>query len=197
MKKIIIASALVFGALFACQKPSELDNLVNSNPQSSRSSNDDNSGDNENEFDYNATLVALKGEKNNDTFTNLFREFPDASEIYEYNLNAKIRFNFLSVPLSSNVPEPVRAFSFRIVQEPITILDAIRRKYSVCAFNTNPQIECVTEKEMQKIVFQAFVNAGYNVTNVSVSVKGDIVVTIKRPNSTLASCIATVISYFN
>jgi hypothetical protein len=196
MKKIIIASALVFGALFACQKPSELDNLVNSNPQSSRSSNDDNSGDDE-DFYYNASLVAVKGEKNNDANNKLFEEFPSASEIYEYNLNAKIRFNFLSVPLSSNVPEPVRAFSFRIVQEPITILDAIRRKYSVCAFNTNPQIECVTEKEMQKMVFQAFVDAGYNVTNVSVSVKGDIVVTIKSPTATLASCIATVISYFN
>jgi hypothetical protein len=196
MKKIIIASALVFGALFACQKPLELDNLVNSNPQSSRSSNDDNSGDDE-DFYYNASLVAVKGEKNNDAFAKLFGEFPDASEIYEYNLNAKVRFNFLSVPLSSNVSEPIRAFSFRIVQEPITILDAIRRKYSVCAFNTNPQTECVTEKEMQKMVFQAFVNAGYNVTNVSVSVKGDIVVTIKSPTATLASCIATVISYFN
>jgi hypothetical protein len=196
MKKIIIASALVFGALFACQKPSELDNLVSSNPLSNRSSNDDNSGDDE-DFYYNASLIAVKGEKNNDANTKLFDEFPQASEIYEYNLNAKVRFNFLSVPLSSNLHEQTRTFSFRSVQEPITILDAIRRKYSVCDFNTNPQIECVTEKEMQKMVFLAFVNAGYNVTNVSVSVKGDIVVTIKKPTATLASCIATVISYFN
>jgi hypothetical protein len=196
MKKIIIASALVFGALFACQKPSELDNLVNSNPQSSRSSNDDNLGDDE-DFYYNASLVAVKGEKNNDAFAKLFGEFPDASEIYEYNLNSKVRLNFLSVPLSSNLHEEVRAFSFRIVQEPITILDAVRRKYSVCAFNTNPQIECVTQREMQNMVFQAFVNAGYDVTNVNVSVNGNIVVTIKKPTETLASCIATVISYFN
>jgi hypothetical protein len=196
MKKIIIASVLVFGTLIACQKPSELDEIVNSKPNSSRSSKDDNGGT-ETGFYYNATLFTTRNDNKNEAIAKLFDTF-GAEELYVRDIDKKITLSFLTVSLPINANGNQRVFAFNSVQaEPITILNGILSQFKVCSVSSNPQIQCISQTEMQTKISEAFISAGYNLSSVSVSANGNIEVIIRRPDSTLASCVATIIQYFN
>ncbi len=197
MKRILIASVLVFGTLIACQKPSELDEIVKSKPNSSRSSKDDGGGSGTG-FYYNATLVVTKKDNKNEDIAKLFETFPGAEELYACDTGTKIGLSFLtsSSPIPSNGNQ--RVFALNSVQtEPITLLSGILSQFRVCSASSNPQVQCISQTEMQTKITQAFTNEGYNLASVSVSANGNIEIMIRRPDSTLASCIATVISYFN
>jgi hypothetical protein len=197
MKKIIIASVLVFGTLLACQKPSELDEIVNSKPNSSRSSKDDDGGT-ETGFYYNATLFTTRNDNKNEAIAKLFDMFPGAEELYISNIQSKITLSFLTVSLPINANGNQRVFALNSVQaEPITILNGILSQFKVCSVSSNPQIQCISQTEMQTKISEAFISAGYNLSSVSVSTNGNIEVIIRRPDSTLASCVATIIQYFN
>jgi hypothetical protein len=204
MKKIIIASVLVFGTLIACQKPSELDEIVNSKPNSSRSSKDDDSGTKEQDFYYSANLVAVRDIDMTDTYAKIFTEFPRANELYDSNVSSKVKLTFVSAPVSLLPYNNQQTFGFSGVRaNPATILDSILSRFQVdCSSDTNPQIQCISQSKMQEKVSNAFVEAGYKILRTDVSAKGNIVVVVDNSSArnspiTLGACIATVIAYFN
>jgi hypothetical protein len=206
MKKIIIASVLVFGTLIACQKPSELDEIVNSKPNSSRSSKpkEDEGGTKEQDFYYNANLVAIRDIDMTDAYVKIFAEFPQANELYDSNVSSKMKLTFISTPLSSLPYNSQQTFGFSSVRaNPATILDSVLSQYQVdCSSDSNPQIQCISQSKMQEKVNNAFVEAGYKILRTDVSAKGNIVVVVDNSSArnspiTLASCVATIIQYFN
>jgi hypothetical protein len=206
MKKIIIASVLVFGTLIACQKPSELDEIVKSKPNSSRSPKpkEDDGGTKEQDFYYNAYLVAVRDIDMTDANVKIFSEFPQANELYDSNISSKMKLTFISTPVSSLPYNSQQTFGFTSVSaNPATILASVLSQYQVdCSSDSNPQIQCISQSKMQEKVNNAFVEAGYRILRTSVSSKGNIEVVVDNSSArnspvTLGACIATVIAYFN
>lgn len=200
MKKIVIASALIFSALFACQKPIELNEIVNSKPNSSRISDE---GKGMQEFYYSANLVAIRDKDKDMVSAKIFEEFPEANELYDSYVGRKVKLTFISAPFSLVSYNNQQTFGFSGVRaDPVTILDSVLNRFKVDCSRSDTRIQCIEPSKMENQINEAFAEAGYKILRTTVSEKGNIVLVIDNSPTqsspiTLASCIATIIQYFN